>query len=452
MAFLPAITFQPPPPPPVFTRRVNAPYFGNGVVNYGETAIFWFGRAYQASNYADVRVGYNNSELYIQVLVFDRRLWYDADPTPARLTDWDSASLYLRVGGNSGSAPDANTYRFDAQINDWENTRTQWQAAYRGNGSGWSSNGLAFTTQSGYKWESASVGGMNTDNNNRGWLMTYHIPFSSLGLSAPSPVQAALWGVGVVVHDRDDAGGAPIADQVWPETFNASQPATWGQLRFGIPTYQQPTARSPQLATIRNGLNGATVVDAAVGGTLGNLCASDPAFIWNTWGNATFGGAERFNIQNQGDISDWPCFSKVYINFPLSAIPAGKVVISASLTLHEWGGSDPTQAQSSYIQISSLADNWDPYNLSWNNAPLAAENMSGAWVDVFRGQLVWPGQPYTWDVSRAVAQAYANGQSLRLVFYESDWDYHSGKYFVGSQEPDWNAAGRPTLRVMFGNP
>ena len=25
-----------------------------------------------------------------------------------------------------------------------------------------------------------------------------------------------------------------------------------------------------------------------------------------------------FNIQNQGNVADWPCFSKVYIAFPLN--------------------------------------------------------------------------------------------------------------------------------------
>jgi hypothetical protein len=54
-------------------------------------------------------------------------------------------------------------------------------------------------------------------------------------------------------------------------------------------------------------------------------------------------------------------------------------------------------------------------------------------------------------VSGAVAQAYSAGQPLRLVLYSADDNYHSGKYFVSSDTDDWNAVGRPTLVVQWGN-
>ncbi|MDT8304975.1 MAG: hypothetical protein RRC07_03480, partial [Anaerolineae bacterium] len=53
-------------------------------------------------------------------------------------------------------------------------------------------------------------------------------------------------------------------------------------------------------------------------------------------------------------------------------------------------------------------------------------------------------------VSRAVAQAHASGQPLRLVLYSADGAYHSGKYFSSSDVPAWNAAARPTLTVSWG--
>jgi hypothetical protein len=62
----------------------------------------------------------------------------------------------------------------------------------------------------------------------------------------------------------------------------------------------------------------------------------------------------------------------------------------------------------------------------------------------------WPGIPWTWDVGKAVADAYAEGQPLRLVLYSADSNYHSGKLFVTSDTGDWNAAGRPALRVEWG--
>ena len=56
------------------------------------------------------------------------------------------------------------------------------------------------------------------------------------------------------------------------------------------------------------------------------------------------------------------------------------------------------------------------------------------------------------NISLAVAQAYANGEPLRLVLYSADSDYHSGKYFVASGTGEWNAVGRPTVTVEWGNP
>jgi hypothetical protein len=130
-------------------------------------------------------VGYNDQELAVYLNVFDRRLWYDPDPSPDTLTAWDSVTLYLDLNGNVGNTPTANTFRFDAQLVDWESPRTRWQAAYRGNGSSWTRANVSFTTESGYRWESAIVGGLNTNQNNRGWSATFNIPFASLSLGAP---------------------------------------------------------------------------------------------------------------------------------------------------------------------------------------------------------------------------------------------------------------------------
>jgi uncharacterized repeat protein (TIGR01451 family) len=51
-----------------------------------------------------------------------------------------------------------------------------------------------------------------------------------------------------------------------------------------------------------------------------------------------------------------------------------------------------------------------------------------------------------------VAEAYASGNPLGLALYESDWYYHSGKYFVSSDTGDWNQVARPTLRILWGDP
>lgn len=252
----------------------------------------------------------------------------------------------------------------------------------------------------------------------------------------------------VVLHDRDDAAGTDIADKTWPERMVPDHPATWRQLCFGLPSYT-PLAITPTGSTIiRQGLNGATVVDGAVGG--GSTCGSGLDF-WTQWREANYAGRGDFNIQNQSDVADWPCFSKAYLTFPLDAIPPGKRIISATLMLHQFGNvGDPGEAQPSLIQVLTVAENWDEATLIWNNAPLAMENVARVWVDPLDAFPGWPGVPRTWDLTHAVAEAYAIGQPLRLVLYSADSTYHSGKYFVSSDTGNWNATGRPTLRVEWG--
>ena len=429
--------------PPI--RRVNAPYFPAGV-RFSETAIFWFGRVRSQENYADVRVGYDNEKLYVHLAAFDRRLWYDTTPSLADLTAWDAASLYLDMDGNVGEAPDANAYRFIAQLNWWEE-RPSWQAAYRGNGSAWVTASVPFTTYSGWRGDAPLN---NVDD--RGWVVTYHIPFASLGLSGP-PSPGTVWGLAMILHDRDDAAGTPIPNQMWPETMNPLRPSTWGQLAFGLPTYTPPPASPGATVTIRHGLNGAVVTDASVGG--GTTCG-DGLDYWTAWGEANYAGEGQANVQNQSDVADWPCFSKYYLTFPLNAVPAGKVIISATLTLYQFGnaggpGWEPGPVPS-LIQVLTVGQGWSESTLTWNNAPLAVENVSRTWVAPLSSFPGWPGVPRTWDVSRAVAQAYATGSPLRLVLYSADDPYHSGRYFVTSDTGDWNAEGRPTLRVRWGNP
>jgi hypothetical protein len=431
-------------------HRVNVPHFSRQI-EYNQMAIFWFGRVTSIENYADVRLGYDDTTLYVNVAIFDRWLWYNTNPASGNLTNWDAISLYLDMDGNVGNAPDANAYHFDGQLTWWENPRTAWQAAYQGDGSGWVAMILPFTTTAGWRGNVPN----NNSEDDRGWMLTYEIPFASLGFSGPPP-EGTLWGLGVVLHDRDNAAGSPhIADTTWPELMDPNQPATWGQLRFGLPVYSPPPAVSRGIATIRHGLNGAVVPDAAVGGTIGNLCPGDSTYIWNQWANFNDPHGMQFNIQNQSDISDWPCFAKYFVTFPLEAVPAGKVIISATLTLHQFGnageGWNPPP-QPSYLQVLTIGQDWSEDTITWNTAPLAMENIGGTWVDPLPGYGGDPGVARSWDVSRAVAEAYAAGDPLRLAVYSADGAYHSGRYFWSSDHDDWHPEARPSLTVEYGEP
>lgn len=250
--------------------------------------------------------------------------------------------------------------------------------------------------------------------------------------------------------------GTPIADKTWPNGVDFNASSTWSQINFGLPIYHPPATAQAGTATIREKLNGAKVPDAAVGGTVDNLCNADGDF-WTNWGNANFAGAPNINIQNQSDIADWPCYSKYYVSFPLDSIPADKVIISAKLILHQWGNTGTLDlAKPSLVQVMTIKDSWDESTLTWNNAPLAQENVSQTWVDPVNcdisGGLGWPCVPREWDVSRAVNQAYATGKPLQLALYSANSDYHSGKLFTTSDTGDWNADGRPTLVITWGNP
>ena len=438
--------------PPV--QRVNAPYY-TGTIKYWTTGLFWFGRISPTENYIDTRVGYNDQELYINFAVFDRLLWYDANHTAGTLTAYDSLTVYLDTAGGASNAPASTSFRLDAQMShDWDTPRSAWQATSRGNGSSWITAVVPFTTTAYIKYETDVIGGTNNNQNNRGYVVTYHIPFTSLGLSGP-PASGTIWALGVKNHDRDDVAGTVVGDKVWPETWNATDPSTWGQLRFGQPAYTPQPTSTQSTTTVRQGLNGAVVPDAAAGG--GFNCG-DGLDTWSQWGNKNYSGEPNFNVQNQDDLSDWPCFSKYFVTFPLGAVPSGKTIVSATLTLYQFGNAGCYLQDScspgpvpSYLQVFTINQDWSESTLTWNNAPQARENIAGIWVAPLKAYPGYPGGiSRTWDVSRAVAEAYSAGEPLRLSIYSADSEIHSGRYFYSSNVEDYNAQGRPTLNITWG--
>jgi hypothetical protein len=426
-------------------RRINATYTSStSTISISRRAVSWFGRVDPTANYADIRAIYNDESLWVSLNIFDRMLWYTSSPTPGTLQDWDAVTLYFSTEGNAGSTPTAGSHKFVAQLRNGQ-PPANYQSAYRGSGGVWAAAATPFVTTAGWRGN-----GLNDQTDDRGWQVTYEIPFASLGLSS-APQDGSTWGLAVVVHDRDDAPGTPIADQSWPETISDTQPSTWGQLGFGLPVFNPPFAATEGVTTIRHGLNGATVVDGHVGGhtDCGQPYAPD---YFSGWGSANLAGSNQVNIQNQWDVADWPCYSKYFVTFPINSIPVGKVIIEATLIMHLFGGSDPTQAPPSLLQVLTLADEWDEGTLNWNNAPLASENVAGTWVDPLLTFPGWPGVPVEWNVGRAVTQAYAADEPVRLAVYSADGAYHTGKYFSSSDTGEWNAVARPTLVIRWGHP
>jgi len=207
--------------------RINAPRF-EGPIPFEQTAIAWFGRVSPTQNYTDIRVGYNEQELYIYLAIFDRQLGYDENPTPQALTQWDAATVMLDTSGGDTLSP--ASWRFVAQL--YVEPSPARRAAYRGSASGWQPADPPFQAVPGWRGNA-----LNDDReSDRGWAMGFTIPFASLGLAA-APPQGTLWRLAVQVHDRDSPTDPPVGDTSWPPAVSPESPSCWGFLRFGLPVY-----------------------------------------------------------------------------------------------------------------------------------------------------------------------------------------------------------------------
>lgn len=403
---------------PIFAAQsyVNIPYLGSTSSNGNFVPdIFWFGEVTPTANYADVRTWHFDQEMRVVIHVVDKRLF----------TTGDRILLYVSFDGTS--------YRFEKQL---------WNPAvsYTDTGAGWAQTPIEFTAHDGWRGNSP-----NDAIDDRGWVAEFTIPFSSLELSSP-PVSGTEGKIAVVLQDRDDTAGTPIPDQKTPDTFDENNPETWSILRFGRPAYTAPHVPSPQTITIKHGLNGSMVPDAHVGGH--STCGGDYDY-WTEWGLANYTGFSQMNIQNQWDIADFPCFSKYYVTFPLDQLPVGKEIVSGTVTLTLFGnagGGEFDDPFRSAINAMVVDRDFTEPTVNWNNGPRVYDTISVTWVDPVH---IAPAGPYNWDVSRAVSEAYKNGEPLRLAFYSTDGEYHSGKYFWTSDAG--NLTQRPALTVVLGD-
>lgn len=435
------------------TRRVNAPYFA-GAFDWAQTAIFWFGRndhGVPSRNYADVRVGYTPDGLRVRVTVVDYYLWYREGATPSDdLTRYDAVAVYLDSGHTRAVLPTPDDYYFLLGARHWPNEDApQYRRQARGSGSEWDTawNG-SWLDYSAMSWSCDPGPNSNYCGIDFGWTGIFAIPWETLGRTGP-PSQGTVWGMGVLLYDRDDAPpDGYVAPDHWPDTFVVDNPSSWGKLHFGYADYRPRAAAAEESVLIRAASpTDDTVQDAWMGG--GGTCG---------------GGHEGGSEINHGDDTSlfvgtetapthFPCFSKSYLRFALSDIPPGKVILSATLTVHLWGNAgDPGQAQHSWVHLFSVHDPWDEMTIHWNNAPLAHENVAVTRVDPVATSADSSDIPYGWDATQAAAEAHTRGEALNVALYSSDTAQHSTKYLTSSNAGDWNAEGRPTLTVVYGEP
>jgi hypothetical protein len=232
--------------------RINAPRF-SGEIPFGQTAIAWFGRVSPSQNYADIRVGYNANELYVYIAVFDRHLWYDENPTPDTLTQWDAVTLLIDTAGQDRLS--ASSWRFVAQLSG--DPSEAHRAVYRGSPTGWQAVQVPVRTVPGWRGNALN----NDDDTDRGWAMGFTIPFSSLEVGG-APPEGTVWRMAVLLHDRDDPRTPPTTYQSWPPGASQNSAVCWGFLHFGLPTYRatanpngythtSPTGKQPTRARCR---------------------------------------------------------------------------------------------------------------------------------------------------------------------------------------------------------
>lgn len=437
-------------------RRVNAPFFPDSIP-WDQIAIFWFGKveldenwSLPGRNHADVRVAYNDENLYFMTHIVDYWLWYDKDPQPSDdLTQYDAITVYLDTSGDTATFPQSDDYYFLDAWRSWpSHDAVEYHRQARGTGSGWD------TTWDGYwrenvaaNWSCNPGPNSNSCGIDFGWSATFVLPWTTFGLDGPPP-PATKWGLGLILYDRDDEPPAGyIPPQTWPETLDTDNPSTWGELVFGLPTYQPPSAIIEGTTEIQRGSGDSIVEDVWVGG--GGTCSGghegDPD-------HDNHGGDTSLFVANQSLIADFPCFSKSFLRFHLNSIPPGKVIISATLSIHQWSNARWYEAQPSLIWLLTVDENWEEYTLTWNNAPLVQENLTATWVNVITpdNDPGPPGVRYEWDATQAVAEAYAAERPLNIALYTADTHFHSSKYFTSSETGDWNAEGRPTLTVEWG--
>lgn len=430
------------------TRRVNAPFF-NGSVDDSRTAVFWFGEVTASDNYADVRIGYTNDELRIVTTVIDRLHYYNDDLANAavNLENYDAVTVLLDIEQPDATNVPDTSYRFVGGLNAYLFQDDQlWTAAYKGNGTGWEPIPVPFTLNSG--WEGG--GEPNSGEDGRAWRVIHTIPFSELGLSG-APLPGTFWRLGVIVHDSD-LTGTTNPTKTWPENLQVDAPSSYGDLHFGAATYTPPPLPVAGIVEISRTENASYTKDAGVGG--GGTCGGTNPDFWNEWGNKNYGGTQTNNVQNQIKLSDWPCFSKMYLEFPIDAIPTNKAIISATLTLDMAANAEPSKATDSFIHAHTITENFSEMGITWNNAPYADENISMTRVEPDDdGNSTWPNALNDFDVTKALVQAYEDDTPFRIALYSSDSDFHSGKYFrTNNVSTDPFAKNSvPRLTVYYAN-
>lgn len=479
--------------PRIFVPRAG--FERDGRVDWQRVAPFWFGRVTTRDNAVDGRVTWTDEGLLVRAAVYDREIWDEAGATDD-LSEWDSLTLLIDLDGerDDKSAIDGRSLRIDAQAARHGTDRSK---VWRGERGAWTPanitpTALTATRDSGAVAIEKGYRGGDREQS-RGWHVLFFVGWRALGLSGPPAEGQRILRFAMRAFDRDDrAGTRRGAEQTLPSPLaRDAPPNAWGRIELlstsarswdesgasagrsaSAYSLSAPMVRvragSERMISIREGamINGRPVnVENAAVGASETLCSGDDAYNFGegarSWGGNV--GRDYFHVQQQADYSDWPCFARAYVRFPLRAMIGDAVVVSAQLVLHHKqptsGGGEGERSLVHAVHVGNTLRGdstlWTEANLQWNNAPLPIENLAGVWGDrTGVTQTGWERLPaWRWDVTRAVRRA-RDEDWISFALQPTDSEYHTGKEFVRSEDfPDWgDPTQRPRLDLVLADP
>jgi len=470
--------------------------------------IAWLGAFTRNANYAEIRAIFDSEGLDLQISVSDLFVWWIMEDglqwggTPvADPIGWDSLEIVIDPAGigpdPGGALPTAGALRILAANYPYNDpvgypetalphscTRT-----WAGAGGSWAevadpaAGERVWYHAHGSSWNEDPGPSDNTTTFDNGTVYSFFIPWSSLGLDSEPPSGGTMR-MAVVVHDVDDPRDAdttgmdpppssrgsaevgPLPDRAWPEGADPEDASTWGTIVLNQAPYAPPPVDSEEEITLYPG-DVPEMRDVTIGGhsfieDRWIDGGGDPAaYGWDSCMETRFGTAENLFVHPEGGPTHMCFFDRILMYWDLAAaIPSDHAVTRADLVLHHFGGDtneDPGtpgfEVMTSPVQVHRIEGDWIDLPLddcvTWNTAPLAAENVGYGEVEpIPEGG---DRRDVSFDVTPLVARAVLRSEPLSIALYGADTTANTGKYFVSS-EGGWEAANHPHLVVRHGPP
>jgi hypothetical protein len=462
--------------------------------------IAWWNRFNLHDNYVEVRAIYDDEGPDLHFNVADLFVWWDASngmqwggEAYGPIDQWDAIEVALDPAPADDGKPSPGALRLmvaNYPYNDpvgfpetalphaltltWRWSGGAWQAVDDPEAAG-----AVWYHQHGSTWNEDPGPNDNTTEFDNGTMFHIFIPWSSLGMDEPpsGSVMQAFFVMYDVDDPRDgDAGGmdpppsergssqaGPLPPAVWPPSAVPDDTSLWGVLVFNQAPYAPPAVASEETLVLLPA-EAPVMRDVTVGGhsfiedrwLSGGGSPDD--YRWDNCMETRFGEAGDLYVHPEGGPTHMCFFDRALFYYDLAGVvPDGNVVTRAELSLHHFGGDsnehpgDPNfEVRTSPVQVHRIEGEWMDLPLdqcvTWNTAPLAAENAGFGLVtpDVPEG-----GKRVVFDVTPIVARAVLAGEAASFALYGADTGANTGKYFASS-ETGWGESAQPLLTVTHG--